>query len=156
MRVKAATNCTLVISFFGTLESLCCFFTASAKQEAKFHLVQLKAGKQTQMPKSISDTRWAARANVVMHINDNIEAYIEAIESLMYQRLKSSLTLEEGGNLEEGNFHLMSQMRPLVMQSNILKLMYTTPYWRISYLTYTLGSVTPQLEHLIASYSLTL
>ena len=35
------------------------------------------------MPKSLSDTRWAARANAVQHVRDNFDCYLDALEVLM-------------------------------------------------------------------------
>ena len=39
--------------------------------------------KKKQMPKAISDTRWAARASTVENVRDNFDCYIGALENLI-------------------------------------------------------------------------
>ena len=63
MLVKASTSSVPTKSFFGLLESLYSFFVASPKRVAQLHECQKNASKPNQMPKSLSDTRRAARAN---------------------------------------------------------------------------------------------
>jgi hypothetical protein len=65
--VKAATTCVPVKSFFGFLGNLCSFFTASPKRIAQLHKSQQSAKRRSEMPKSLSDTRWASQANAAQH-----------------------------------------------------------------------------------------
>ena len=67
MLVKASRSSVPMKSFFGLLESLYSFFVASPKRVAQLHEWQKNANKPNQMPKSLSETRWAARANAVEH-----------------------------------------------------------------------------------------
>ena len=73
MLVKASTTSVPIKSFFGLLETLYAFFVASTRRVAQLHECLKEADKPTQMPKSLSDTRWAARANVIQHVQDNFE-----------------------------------------------------------------------------------
>ena len=83
MLVKASTSSVPMKSFFGLLESLYSFFVASPKRVAQLHKCQENANKPNQMPKSLSDTRWAARANAVEHVRDNFDCYVSALEELI-------------------------------------------------------------------------
>ncbi len=80
---KAATNNTQVKSFFGFLEKLHSFFVASPKRILELHSEQERMNKKKQMPKAISDTRWAARASAVENVRDNFECYIGALGNLI-------------------------------------------------------------------------
>ena len=45
------------------------------------------------MPKSLSDTRWAARANAVQHVKDNFDCYRDALGVLIADNPGASLLL---------------------------------------------------------------
>ena len=81
--VKAATICVPVKSFFGLLGTLCSFFTASPKRIVQLHKSQKSAKRSSEMPKSLSDTRWASRASAVQHVRDNFNCYLDALETLI-------------------------------------------------------------------------
>ena len=81
--VKAATNIVQVKCFFGVLEKLCSFFTASPRRISQLRTAQENAGKRHETPKALSDTRWASRANAVEHTRDNYECYTEALKQLI-------------------------------------------------------------------------
>ena len=83
MLVKAATICILVKSFFRLLESLYSFFVASPKRIAQLHRSQESTKQSSEMPKSLSDTWWAARASAVQHVRDNFDCYVDALDTLI-------------------------------------------------------------------------
>ena len=79
MLVKASTSSVSMKSFFHQLENLYSFFVASPKRVAQQHECQKNARKPNQMRKSLSDTRWAARANAMEHVRDNFDCYVSAL-----------------------------------------------------------------------------
>ena len=100
--VKAATTCVPVKSFFGLLGSLYSFFVASPRRIAQLHKSQENANRNSEMPKSLSDTRWAARANAVEHVRDNFDCYLDALEVLIADNQLDARGLSDASGLLNG------------------------------------------------------
>ena len=54
------------------------------------------------MPKSLSDTRWAARANAVQHVRDNFDCYLDALEVLIADNQLDARGLSDASGLLNG------------------------------------------------------
>ena len=83
MLVKTATIGIPVKSFFSLLESLYSFFVTSPTRIGQLHRSQESAKQSSEMPKSLSDTWWAARASAKQHVRDNFEFYGNALDTLI-------------------------------------------------------------------------
>ena len=100
--LKESTTSVPMKSFFGLLETLSAFFVASSRRVAQLHDCQKEADKPTQMPKALSDTRWAARANAVQHVRDNFEYYIKALEELKSKNQLDARGVSDANGLING------------------------------------------------------
>ena len=54
------------------------------------------------MPKSLSDTRWAARAHTVQHVKDNFDCYLDALEVLIADNQLDARGLSDASGLLNG------------------------------------------------------
>ena len=54
------------------------------------------------MPKSLSNTRWATRANAVQHVRDNFDCYLDALEVLIADNQLDARGLSDASGLLNG------------------------------------------------------
>ncbi len=81
---------------------------ASPKQILELRTEQEKMNKKKQMPKAISDTRWAARASAVENVRDNFECYVGALENLITSDELNAISLADAEGLTKS---IMNQTR---------------------------------------------
>lgn len=80
--VDAAKAVTAVRNTFGTVSELHNFMEASAKRHAVFQEMQKESGCKSLTLKSLSDTRWACRAEALKVIKKRLEEVIASLQKI--------------------------------------------------------------------------
>lgn len=95
--VAAADSCIDAVNFFGFVQELYSFMSASTYrwkllEDAVTTAVDAGHSSVKRMPKKISDTRWSARADALESLVLQYKAYLHAVENLAGDELQKSDT----------------------------------------------------------------
>jgi len=77
---SAAECCHAAVDFFGVLEEIYVFFTAST------HRYEILTKKAVSVPKRINTTRWSCRADATKALSEGYSQFIEALDQIADDR----------------------------------------------------------------------
>lgn len=97
--VRAAESCVGAISFFGFVQELCKFFSASTHCWA-IMLQSLETQDELKqssflVPKKVSDTRWCARADATKALSKGYKSFQKALQSIVDDKTQTPQLIHE-------------------------------------------------------------
>ena len=113
--VNACSKNRIARNFFGVVESLYVFIQASSNRHAVFeqHQKQLNPNQPLTTLKSLSDTRWACRADSVRVVQQTLPSIIAALEEIGDSSSDRRAVAEANGLIKSIDFEFLMSLQVL-------------------------------------------
>ena len=95
--VSAAESCSSAIDFFGIVQQLNNYFSTFIY---RWTIVKKHLGRDLKVPKSLSQTRWSARADACVALKEGYKKILSALDELFKDKLQPSLSRNEEHGLQ--------------------------------------------------------